>query len=170
MYLCNLSIFISFRNLISLLLSTHANTAKIVEWEEAGESHPFNLCLSIPIQGRCDILLTCYSHSDALCLWQSLMNWNRELRTSEAMKSNSKIKTEWGGQVGEMIMERMGRWERKRKVRERNFVSNVFLKDKLNYKNNRETGDILHPDKEIYTQRELLILLILFLSFRNKNL
>lgn len=55
-------------------------------------------------------------------------------------------------------------------MRERNFVSNVFLKDKLNYKNNRETGDILHPDKEIYTQRELLILLILFLSFRNKNL
>lgn len=41
-------------------------------------------------------------------------------------------------------------------MRERNFVSNVFLKDKLNYKNNRETGDILHPDKEIYTQRELL--------------
>lgn len=48
-------------------------------------------------------------------------------------------------------MEGGGRWERKRKTRERNFLLNVLPKDKLKYKNNRETDDTVHPKR--YTER-----------------
>lgn len=54
------------------------------------------------------------------------------------MKSNTKIKTEGGGQGGGIIMEGYGKMrERKRKARKRSFVLNVLLKYKLKCKNNK---------------------------------